>query len=66
MHFVALSWRSLRAHLASAACFAKSPSGKIDREKMGNCGSEPAWKVGETAVRAYNEFIRTSNAHQFP
>ena len=55
-------WRCLR----DAPPRSKSPSGKIDREKMGNCGSDPAWKLGEATVRAYNEFIRTSNAHQFP
>jgi Protein of unknown function (DUF3829) len=55
-------WRCLR----DAPPRSKSPSGKIDREKMGNCGSDPAWKLGESTVRAYNEFIRTSNAHQFP
>jgi hypothetical protein len=55
-------WRCLR----DAPAKSKTPSGKIDREKMGNCGDVPGWKASEQVVRSYNEFIRTSNAHQFP
>jgi hypothetical protein len=55
-------WRCLR----DAPPRSKGPSGKIDREKMGTCGDGPAWKQSEAVVKAYNEFIRVSNAHQFP
>jgi len=55
-------WRCLR----DAPAKAKTPSGKIDMDKMGNCGSDPAWKTGDEVIKKYNEFIRTSNSHQFP
>jgi hypothetical protein len=55
-------WRCLR----DAPAKAKTPSGKIDTDKMGNCADGPAWKQGQAVIKEYNEFIRTSNAHQFP
>lgn len=55
-------WRCLQ----DAPAKAKTPSGKIDLEKVGACGGAPAWKTGEKVISEYNEFIRTSNAHQFP
>jgi hypothetical protein len=56
-------WRCLRDAPAKAKT---PPSGKIDTDKMGNCADGPAWKQGEEVIKQYNEFIRTSNAHQFP
>lgn len=55
-------WRCLR----DAPAKAKTPSGKIDMAKMGNCADGPAWKQGDEVIKQYNEFIRTSNNHQFP
>lgn len=55
-------WRCLR----DAPDKAKTPSGKIDLDKVGNCSGLPAWKTGDEVIKQYNEFIRTSNNHQFP
>jgi len=55
-------WRCLR----DAPPKAKTPSGKVDMDKMGNCSDGPAWKQGDEVVKQYNEFIRTSNTHPFP
>jgi hypothetical protein len=55
-------WRCLR----DAPTKAKTPSGKIDMQKMGNCADGPAWRQEEETIKQYNEFIRTSNNHQFP
>ncbi|MBX3205407.1 MAG: DUF3829 domain-containing protein [Labilithrix sp.] len=55
-------WRCLQ----DAPPKAKTPSGKIDLDKLGYCGGSPAWKVADKVVSEYNVFIRTSNAHQFP
>ncbi|MDF2695678.1 MAG: putative lipoprotein [Labilithrix sp.] len=55
-------WRCLQ----DAPPKAKTPSGKIDLDKLGMCGSSPAWKQADEVIKQYNEFIRTSNAHQFP
>jgi hypothetical protein len=55
-------WRCLQA----APPKAKTPSGKIDLDKLGMCGSSPAWKQGDEVIKQYNEFIRISNGHQFP
>jgi hypothetical protein len=55
-------WRCLR----DAPAKAKTPSGKVDMDKMGNCADGPAWKQGDQVIKEYNEFIRTSNSHQFP
>lgn len=55
-------WRCLR----DAPAKAKTPSGKVDMDKVGSCSGTPAWKQGEEVIKQYNEFIRTSNAHQFP
>lgn len=55
-------WRCLR----DAPAKAKTPSGKIDPDKLGNCNGTPAWKTGDEVVKQYNEFIRTSNSHPFP
>lgn len=55
-------WRCLQ----DAPAKAKTPSGKIDLHKLGTCSGQPAWRLGEEAIKNYNEFIRTSNSHQFP
>jgi hypothetical protein len=55
-------WRCLR----DAPAKAKTPSGKVDMDKMGNCADGPAWKEADAVIKQYNEFIRTSNNHQFP
>jgi tetratricopeptide (TPR) repeat protein len=55
-------WRCLQ----DAPPKAKTPSGKIDLDKLGMCGGTPAWKQADEVIKQYNEFIRTSNAHQFP
>ncbi len=55
-------WRCLQ----DAPAKAKTPSGKIDLDKLGNCSGAPAWKMADKVVSEYNVFIRTSNAHQFP
>jgi hypothetical protein len=55
-------WRCLR----DAPPKAKTPSGKIDLDKMGNCADGPAWKQGDLVIKEYNEFIRTSNNQPFP
>lgn len=48
--------------LRDAPAKAKSASGKVDPEKMGSCPDGRPRDV----VTKYNEFIRTSNDHQFP
>jgi Protein of unknown function (DUF3829) len=55
-------WRCLQ----DAPAKAKTPSGKIDLDKLGTCGASPAWKQGDEVIKQYNELIRTSNSHQFP
>jgi tetratricopeptide (TPR) repeat protein len=55
-------WRCLQ----DAPAKAKTASGKIDLDKLGMCGGSPAWKQADEVIKQYNEFIRTSNAHQFP
>lgn len=55
-------WRCLQ----DAPAKAKTPSGKIDLDKLGYCSGAPAWKLADKVVSEYNVFIRTSNAHQFP
>lgn len=55
-------WRCLR----DAPDKAKTPSGKIDPDKLGYCSGMPAWKRADQVVKDYNEFIRTSNTHPFP
>ncbi len=56
-------WRCLQ----DAPAKAKTPSGKVDMDKLGNCSNGVAsWKTGDEVIKQYNEFIRTSNAHQFP
>jgi hypothetical protein len=55
-------WRCLR----DAPAKAKTPSGKIDMDLMGNCADGPAWKQSSETLKQYNEFVRTSNARQFP
>ncbi len=55
-------WRCLK----DAPAKAKTPSGRIDMEKMGNCADGPAWKQGDLVIKEYNEFIRTSNNQPFP
>jgi len=55
-------WRCLK----EAPAKAKTPSGKLDVEKMGNCGSEPAWKAVDDVIKKYNDFIHTSNNSPFP
>ncbi len=56
-------WRCLQ----DAPAKAKTPSGKIDMDKLGNCSTgTPAWKSGDEVIKQYNKFIRTSNTHQFP
>jgi len=54
------------ACLQNAPAKAKSPTGKIDLDKLGTCGGAPAWKMGDEVIKQYNEFIRTSNSNQFP
>ncbi len=55
-------WRCLR----DAPAKAKTPSGKIDMDLVGNCNGAPVWKQGSETLKQYNEFIRTSNSQQFP
>jgi hypothetical protein len=55
-------WRCLR----DAPAKSKTPSGKLDPEKLGLCGDGPAFKLGQAVVKEYNAFIGVSNAHQFP
>lgn len=55
-------WRCLQ----DAPAKAKTPSGKIDMEKVGACGGAPAWKTADNVIKQYNEFIQTSNSKQFP
>jgi hypothetical protein len=45
---------------------ARTPSGKIDMDKLATCGGIPSWKTGDNVIKEYNEFIRTSNGQQFP
>lgn len=55
-------WRCLR----DAPPKAKSPTGKIDLSKAGNCDNQPAWRSAENTLKKYNEFVRASNNNQFP
>lgn len=55
-------WRCLR----DAKPAAKTPSGKIDLDKIGICDGQHAYKRADEVIKQYNEFIRTSNNHQFP
>jgi hypothetical protein len=56
-------WRCLQ----EAPPKAKTPSGKIDMDKVATCpGGIAAWKQADEVIKQYNEFIRTSNNHQFP
>ena len=55
-------WRCLR----DAPAKAKSPSGKVDMDKLGMCGGVHAWRRAEDVVKQYNEFINASNKRQFP
>lgn len=55
-------WRCLR----DAPAKAKTPSGKVDLDKIGNCAERSAYKQSDEVINQYNEFIRTSNGHQFP
>lgn len=55
-------WRCLR----EAKPAAKTPSGKIDLDKVGWCNGGLAYKQASEVIKQYNEFIRASNAHQFP
>ena len=55
-------WRCLR----DAPAATKTPSGKIDMDKLKNCGGTPSWKTADEVIKQYNEFIRTSNNHPFP
>lgn len=48
--------------LRDAPAKAKTPAGKVDPDKMGACPDGRPRDV----VAKYNEFIRTSNDHQFP
>ncbi len=48
--------------LRDAPAKARTPSGKVDPDKMGPCNDGRPRDV----VQKYNEFIRTSNDHQFP
>jgi hypothetical protein len=56
-------WRCLR----DAPPKSKTPSGKIDRSKIGNCSdSSVAWTRSDETVKQYNDFIKTSNNQPFP
>ena len=55
-------WRCLQ----DAPAKAKTPSGKIELDKIGYCSGAPAWKTADKVIAEYNVFIRTSNDHQFP
>jgi len=55
-------WRCLR----DAPPSAKTPSGKIDLDKLDKCGTVEAWKTADEVIKQFNEFIRTSNNHFFP
>ena len=48
--------------LRDAPAKAKAPSGKVDLEKLPPC---PDGRPRDVVFR-YNEFIKTSNANQFP
>jgi hypothetical protein len=48
--------------LRDAPAKAKTPAGKVDPDKIGAC---PDGRPRDVVAR-YNEFIRTSNDHQFP
>jgi hypothetical protein len=61
------SAKDFQTCLNAAPAKAKTSGGKIDTDKMGNCSNGvAAWKVADEVLKQYNEFIRTSNAHQFP
>jgi hypothetical protein len=55
-------WRCLR----DAPAAAKTPSGKIDVDKMKTCPDGKPGELQDTTIRKYNEFIRTSNSNAFP
>lgn len=56
-------WRCLQ----DAPAKAKTPSGKIDRTKIGTCtDGSVALSRSEEAIRQYNDFIRISNERPFP
>lgn len=55
-------WRCLR----DAPAAAKTPSGKIDVQKIKKCEDGAPGKIADEVVKQYNEFIRTSNSSQFP
>jgi hypothetical protein len=55
-------WRCMR----DAPAKAKTPSGKVDIDKLGNCAERSAYKQADEVITQYNEFIKTSNGHQFP
>lgn len=55
-------WRCIQ----EAPAKAKTPSGKVDMQKVGMCAGAPAWKSAEAVIKQYNEFINTSNSKQFP
>lgn len=55
-------WRCIQ----EAPAKAKTPSGKVDMQKVGLCSGLPAWKTAEAVIKQYNEFINTSNTKQFP
>ncbi|AKU96185.1 putative lipoprotein [Labilithrix luteola] len=55
-------WRCLR----DAPAKAKTPTGKVDLDKVTTCPDGRPGQVAEEVVKKYNEFIRTSNNNQFP
>jgi hypothetical protein len=55
-------WRCLGAAPASA----KTPSGKIDMDKLNRCNGEFAFVSSNEVLKKYNEFIKTSNSRPFP
>jgi hypothetical protein len=62
-------WRCLR----DAPEKAKTPSGKIDLERVGMCdpnklpkGSGSAYQTADEVIKEYNRLIKTSNERQFP
>jgi hypothetical protein len=55
-------WRCLR----DAPTKAKTPSGKIDLEKVGRCSDGTAYEAVASVVERYNTLVRTANEQQFP
>lgn len=55
-------WRCLR----DAPAAAKTPSGKVDVDKMKSCADGKPLDLQDNTIKKYNEFIRTSNSSQFP